>query len=321
MKSQVEIIPINRGEFTKEIILLCQEENFSSYSALKNILSYQWDKCIRTTDDNSIGYIMRDGINICGFIGCIRSKRIIDGRYCLFCNLSNGIVKPAYRRYSLQLFSVAISGSDVVLDLTPSPAVCKFLKTKYFGFNILEENVLCFNSKLLNNYDYDTVRIDEVCKILKLTKDNEECINILDNAKYYGRFVLFEIQKKQLIVSFYVSYIRKIKTVEIIYVSDKKIFSDNYSNIIMQLCLLSHTIFCYCDPRYFLGEPYGQTIELNKKNLLLSYINLLRHTVVKIPRPSLFKINDPSISIDKSSIDGLYTERILIDYMNIDKKY
>jgi hypothetical protein len=79
------------------------------------------------------GYVMVDGDEVVGFLATTIGKRTIRGKTHRFCNISNWIVKQAYRGRSLDLLSKVVDQHDVtVTALSPAPHVLPILQMLRF---------------------------------------------------------------------------------------------------------------------------------------------------------------------------------------------
>ncbi len=87
------------------------------------------------------GYAMYDGERAVGFIGTIRSERVIRGKVARFCNLSSWIVLPEHRARSLDLLRRAVSLPDhTFTSLTLAPKSLPVFKR--FGHEVLDDETL-----------------------------------------------------------------------------------------------------------------------------------------------------------------------------------
>jgi len=76
--------------------------------------------------NDRFGYLLLDGEDVVGFLATTFSERTIRGQKERFCNMSNWIVKDAFRRQSLTLLSKVLALKGVtVTNLSPTPAVLK----------------------------------------------------------------------------------------------------------------------------------------------------------------------------------------------------
>jgi len=99
----------------------------------RTLFEHRWDR-----DRSPVGYALVDGNEIVGFIGTIRSKRIINGVVEAFCNLTTWYVLPQYRGSGLLLLLQAIKhGDGTITNLTPTVDVEQICVR--LGFRVLEE--------------------------------------------------------------------------------------------------------------------------------------------------------------------------------------
>jgi hypothetical protein len=79
------------------------------------------------------GYVMVDGDEVVGFLATTIGERTIRGKTRRVCNISNWIVKPAYRGRSLELLSNVVDQPDTtVTALSPAPHVLSILQMLRF---------------------------------------------------------------------------------------------------------------------------------------------------------------------------------------------
>ena len=87
--------------------------------------------------EDRVGYVLRDGDEVVGFLGTILSTRTIRGRAERFCNLSSWIVRESHRSASLQLVFPVLSIRDhTIVNLTASPTAHEVFRS--LGFSVLE---------------------------------------------------------------------------------------------------------------------------------------------------------------------------------------
>ncbi len=88
-------------------------------------------------EEETRGYVLRDGGAVVGFLGTIFSRREASGRALRFCNLSSWIVKETHRSASLQLvLPVLALKSHTIVNLSPSATAYEVFAQ--LGFRPLE---------------------------------------------------------------------------------------------------------------------------------------------------------------------------------------
>jgi hypothetical protein len=85
------------------------------------------------------GYVLTDDDEIVGFLATTFGERMIRGKKQRICNMSNWVVKEAYRGQSVRLLSKVLELDGVTFSaLSPSPQVLKVFKL--LRFNMLDKS-------------------------------------------------------------------------------------------------------------------------------------------------------------------------------------
>jgi hypothetical protein len=95
--------------------------------------------------EGSFGYVMEDGAEIVGFLGVTVGQRTIRDKIHRFWNISNWIVRPAYRRRSLELVAQMLEDSGhatTITALSPAPHVLAIFKLLKFEMLDTSERVI-----------------------------------------------------------------------------------------------------------------------------------------------------------------------------------
>ena len=104
----------------------------------RRLFDYPW-----LEDKPNLGFVLVDGNLIVGFIGAIYSRRCINGRTALVCNLSSWYVGPEYRGWGVPLFAAAVEDETLTYTaLTPVPVTQRILVAT--GFQSLNSKKLFF---------------------------------------------------------------------------------------------------------------------------------------------------------------------------------
>ena len=104
------------------------------------LFDYNWGE-----EKPALGFVAADKQEIVGFIGAVYSKREINGKTGIVCNLSSWYVHPKYRNWSLPLLAAAVRDETISYTaLTPADITGKALKT--MGFSPLGAGKMLFPS-------------------------------------------------------------------------------------------------------------------------------------------------------------------------------
>ena len=113
-----------------------KNQNYIDYKGIKKILQINYNK------DYPIGYVIKIKNKIVGFVGTLISKRKINKKNYLYCNIHTWIVDKHHRIVSHLLFTPLIKKKSIITVLSPQNRLVKTFQK--MGFK-----VICMNYKIV----------------------------------------------------------------------------------------------------------------------------------------------------------------------------
>ena len=239
------------------------------YSPLFSHFGQNWNY-----NENPLGYFMRntDNNNIVGFLGTICSKRNIQGKEIICCNLVHWFVEKEFRVFAYAFFFPLMERKIIVYATTPRKSILGIYKKFNFDIKVakysagLGINILKLFSK--NYYRFYLIKNkDEIKKQLnpeesKIFEDHKDynCLNILIKDKTNKLKPLYLLIKK--------SKKYNLNVLDILYFSNL----GEYKNYAPEIC----TKICLSFLKLFIGQLY-----FNTDNKLIYNPNFLLKTVDK----------------------------------------
>ena len=214
------------GKNYNTAINFLRKQHFLPHQNIQDLISFQKD------EQYPIGYIMVNRSNIVvGFVGTWFSKRRINSRENIFCNIHSWIVEQEYRLYSFYLISLLDKKNIDLNALTPLESL-KGLLLK-FGFKkreIFYKIILNIKFFKFSKKNYEIIKDkDDIEK--RLDKINLDIYNFYSN-KIYKNFLIKNIKgKKDIFVVGCLLRKKGLKIFNFFYVSDKDYFRKNWDII------------------------------------------------------------------------------------------
>lgn len=125
---------------TVEKVYLEQLEQLRPLLSPPNLGFVPWDKIVRTFcrnkdhySDAYIGLILKCDSDIIGFIGMVRSDRVLDGKTVEVANLTSFVVLPNHRGQGLKLLRALNGIKDVIFTVITPSDVSQKLMTRING--------------------------------------------------------------------------------------------------------------------------------------------------------------------------------------------
>lgn len=309
-----EIIPIYRGTYFKEIYALCRRNNFANFDALRFVLSPTWSNN-HTAEDSIIGHAMLDKGNMVGFIGCISAIRIIRGQSYTITHNTTGIVENPYRRFTLDLIAKNQEelASSVQLNISPVPVIYS-LCTSLFSFTPLYTHEYLFNRLLLWRSSKPMQIKTKFPEIIEYIETSDELFPladlVLDNAKYFAQCAICCFDDGELLVMFIDRKIEFIKVIQIIFVSDRSLFSRHLHQTVKKLTKITGVLFCFC-PALFIEESASAISNCPIiSSDWLSRFRCMASPIVKVPYRPIVRFPD-GCNLQSYELDFLYGESVL----------
>ena len=263
------------------------------FSPLSSHFGENWDY-----DEHPLGYFMRntDDNKIVGFLGTICSRRFIQGKEIVCCNLVHWFVEKEFRVFAYAFFFPLMEREIIVYATTPRESIIGIYKK--FNFDIttakytagLGINFLTFFSK--NFYRFSIIKNkDEILEQL-----NHEDRKIFQEHKKYNCInILIKDKSNQLKPSYLLikkSRRYNLNVLDILYFSNL----EEYKNYAPEIC----TKICLSFLNIFIGQLY-----FNTENKLIYNPNFLLKTVDKFY---------PIKTLNGSSFfDYLYSDVVMFD--------
>ncbi len=303
----VTIEKVRRGQYLKEVTALCREYHFASAYLIEKIIN--WDS--GPDVDDTVGFVLLDDGAVCGFAGCMKTRRNIGGKEIIVNAASSAVVREEYRSYSLKLFQKLFSEGDLVLDLTPTDETYRFLMTPFFKCRQLDTAAIAFSRLRLPFFTRlkATTKMDE---ILSLASTGQRKI-LRENCGYRGRFCTVFIDGEPVTLMCRVFCKAKVvKIADILYIDKPELFAKHAEKVMAAICRKFHTMFCWCDLR-FLPELTVKG-ELADRNVLIKQpLRVLFGEFTPIRRNSLYRVvNAVAEGVTPLDLDALYSEKIMM---------
>ena len=263
------------------------------FSPLSSHFGENWDY-----DEHPLGYFMRntDDNKIVGFLGTICSRRFIQGKEIVCCNLVHWFVEKEFRVFAYAFFFPLMEREIIVYATTPRESIIGIYKKFNFDITIAKYtagigiNFLTFFSK--NFYRFSIIKNkDEILEEL-----NHEDRKIFQEHKKYNCInILIKDKSNQLKPSYLLikkSRRYNLNVLDILYFSNL----EEYKNYAPEIC----TKICLSFLNIFIGQLY-----FNTENKLIYNPNFLLKTIDKFY---------PIKTLNGSSFfDYLYSDVVMFD--------
>ena len=263
------------------------------FSPLSSHFGENWDY-----DQHPLGYFMRntDDNKIVGFLGTICSRRFIQGKEIVCCNLVHWFVEKEFRVFAYAFFFPLMEREIIVYATTPRESIIGIYKKFNFDITIAKYtagvgiNFLTFFSK--NFYRFSIIKNkDEILEEL-----NHEDRKIFQEHKKYNCInILIKDKSNQLKPSYLLikkSRRYNLNVLDILYFSNLGEYKKYAPEICTKICLSFLNIF--------IGQLY-----FNTENKLIYNPNFLLKTIDKFY---------PIKTLNGSSFfDYLYSDVVMFD--------
>ena len=225
------------------------------------------------------GYILKNKKNdIVGFMGTIFSIRVFGNKEKVFCNIHTWIVDEAYRINSFLLLTTLVKNKFILTAFTPVKTLVGLLEK--FGFIknninyriILLTNFLNFLKKKEFKIEKNSLTIEKLL--------NEKDLIIFKNYIHFPceKFIIIDSNKPSNYIFIIATKVikKKIKTLNIFYVSDSLLLKKEWSKISPLISSEFKVVFCvqhYFDEKDC-GIPKRIIFTKNyKKNICIRNLN------------------------------------------------
>ena len=277
---QIKTIPINKwtkkyyvdpvffkSRLEAKSIKYLKNQNYLDFKKISQILKINYN------NKNPLGYVLKTQKKIVGFVGTLFSRRKINNKNYIFCNIHTWIVNEAHRISSHLLFDSLIKKKYVITVLSPLDKLCKIFKK--IGFNILVMKYrVVFLINFSNFFHKSSFHIEKnLINIKKKLKVKDWKIYQDHSNPSFIKFMIFSRNKKSdfsLIISKIIRKKNYFNVLNILYASNEKFLKKNWNSINVKIFNEFKVFFC---AQYFLKEtdcalPNNIALSLNfKKNI------------------------------------------------------
>lgn len=142
LRPEVRVEPVEAQDVSSVIDFLRKEfvPHLGS-EVLRGLFEYRW--MTEAEDKPNLGFALRSGNRIVGFIGAIYAVRQLVGQTVKMCNLSSWYVEPRFRWASMKLLYTVLSQKEYIFtNFTASPAVGRIMEA--LGFKTIDRQKLVY---------------------------------------------------------------------------------------------------------------------------------------------------------------------------------
>jgi len=243
------------------------------------------------------GYKLVVGDQVVGFMAYILSKKLINNRWENFCDLSSWIVKPEFRKYSIDLLYPILELKDhTIISFTPTVGAynveTKLFKLKEFDwYEVIMLALPCFPALFKTKFK---IHIDKKSSphfpIGQLSEYEKKIFD--DHAKFDCEHIVITSGEGNLYLILKKTYRRRLPFYKIYYASNIPLFLDLLDALRFRIPLKLKSAGIIVDSR-FLKDKY---VPLKKKK--------------KFYMPMLYK----SERVQPHEVDYLYSEFFLLGF-------
>ena len=256
-----------KSKLEAKAIKYLKNQNYLDFKKISQILRINYN------NKYPLGYALKTQKKIVGFVGTLFSKRKINNKNYIFCNIHTWIVNKTHRISSHLLFSSLIKKKCVITVLSPLDKLCSVFKK--MGFNILIMNYrVVFLINFFNFFHKSLFRIEKNSIYIKKKLNNKDWKIYQDHSNSsFLKFMIFNDNEKSNFSLIIAKIIRKksyFNVLNILYVSNEQFIKKNWISINSKISNEFNVFFC---GQYFLKEtdcalPNNIALSLNfKKNI------------------------------------------------------
>lgn len=249
---------------------LADREGFRDANGWQGLFNYTWK-----LSGYPYGYVITEGDCILAFVGTIFSQRIIDGETRLFCNMNTWFVQEEYRSQMLALtiLKPLLKLNDAIITaLTPADLTVTVLER--LGFKLLDEAQIAIpitpplvpsirvSSRPLLLFDGPAIESHLGAEDRKIYRDHSSlaCTHFLikeaSSEEYCYGIATTSLMRK-------LSFLGG-KWLNVCYVSDARVFAENFPSFTRQLWKRKFLGLCY-DARLLPCDLSKAAIKRKKK--------------------------------------------------------
>ena len=262
----------------KKTISYLKNQNYIEYEGINNILQLNYNKKF------PIGYVIKLKNKVVGFVGTLFSKRKINNKNYLYCNIHTWVVDKIHRVASHLLFKALLRKSCIVTVLSPQNRLIDIFKKMGFQTIQMSYKIIFFNIFKILFYKKSYLIEKKPAKIqtslskkdLKIYKDH--------NHKTFIKFNIANINNKSsycLVIAKIIKKKKYFKVLNILYVSNLSFFQKNWDSINVEL-FKTYKVFFY--GHYFIRKT--DCIFLSKLSLSINFKKAI--CVKNLPKKFIF---------------------------------
>lgn len=248
--------------------------------------------------DGCFGQIVLDDGEVVGFLALTFSERTIRGQKRRFCNMSNWIVKSAYRGQSLGLLARVLALENVTItNLSPTPGVLKMCQK--LGFKILDQSQRVVLPVLDPRKLLDSCEILTDPAVIEASLEGEARKICRDHRLPYHKHLLVRSDRGDCYVMFnrspkLVKWMVRVPVARVHHVSAPDVFLAHLDRIAVAAAVHFRTVAMVVEERILRGHRPWHSFARPGGG-----------------QPGAFKSKD---GVRPEEIDGLYSECVLLNY-------
>jgi len=205
------------------------------------------------------GYKLVVGDEIVGFVAYILSRKLINGKWENFCNLSSWIVKPEFRSSGIDLLYPMLDLKDYTITSFTPGAVSYKIETKLFKFKFLDGYEVImpalprFSAVPGKKFKMIPRHKNSDDRLLQLLSDHEGKI-FQDHVKFDCHHVVITSEQGNLYLIFKKTYKRHLPFAKVYYISNQELFLHHLEDIRFRVPLSLKTVGIVVDSRLLQGR-------------------------------------------------------------------
>jgi len=234
------------------------------------------------------GWALMDHGQIVGVLGCVFSRREIEGRDHVLANICAWHVTEAYRQHSMGMLFTAMADRTVTItNLTPSPAIERVFVA--LGYGTLDTHKLFYFPllRLRSLFGREGVEIRVGAGAVGQAVGGAARRVFTDHRDTIVEHFLITQGTRQCYLVARRRIKKKVRFAEVLYISDPGLFVDNFERTMLAILRRLRAPFLAFDRRFVPNPPRG-ALRVRRRSFILSK------------------------TLQPKSIDNLYTELCLL---------
>ena len=240
-----------------------KNQSYIDYKGINKILRINYNKYYPT------GYVVETKNKIVGFVGTLFSKRKINNKNYLYCNIHTWIVDQSHRVASHLLFVPLLKKKCIITVLSAQNRLIKTFKK--MGFKTIQMNYKIIFSNIFFSFFYkNSFQIEKKFSKIKLKLTNHNLKICKDH--YNTSFIKFIILNKRnksdftLVIAKIVRKKKYFNVLNILYASNIHFLQKNWDSINIEIFKVYKVFFC---GQYFIKKK--ECIFSKKSNLSINF--------------------------------------------------